>query len=255
MTMLCSIKKAYGPQSAEATGDLLDRLNLSIPAEGEYTHSWDGGYLVFLNPAACVLRLTHQSNISTVSHPHIQRPLAMRDIYELRMDINPGMICPIDPRDAKALYQRFKDDHVLLWDQKIHNHGYRPDIHDPDKKIPVLIDHASVHDLSQSVSVIKRMIQAKTWLVNEYLASGWPEKEPPPVATAEDSYEDLRISFEQSWEAGTSEAMNHFWQAAVNARKSGLLVAGWLTTGMLESGYKNAFHGSQLYEQKWKGPR
>ena len=252
MNLIQNILNTYGQYAALRTATLLDELCLPQPEEGEYTHSWDGGYLVFINPVACVLRLTHHSKIPNVSHPHIQRPLGSRYAGVLRLDINPGLTCPIDPRDAQALYQRMKENNILLWDQKIHNLGYRPGVNNPTQRVPVLIDHASIQNLSQSVSVIKRAIQAKTWIVNEYLTIGLPEKNPPPEAIEDDPYEELRICLKNSWE---SRSIEKFWQAAATAKESKLLIAGWLTGDMNESGYKNAFHGSQLYERKWKGPR
>ena len=245
---------AFGKKTARTLTAMLDKLALPIPDAREYTRSWDGGYLVFINPAACVMRLTHQSKIPDVKDPHIQRPLGMVDVEDLRLDINPGMICPVDARDARALYRRFKQRGILLWDQKTHNIGYRPDPQSPDGKVPVLIDHASVQNLSDSVSAIRRAVQAKTWLVNEYLAHGLPAKDEPAIATDTDPYEELRQSFQESWVSTQPGAIEQFWRMANDAKKSGLLVTGWQTPEMRRSGYKGAFSGSSLYEKKWQGP-
>lgn len=200
------------------------------------------------------MRLTHQSKIPTVSDPHIQKPLGMVAVDELRLDINPGMICPVDPRDARALYRRFKERGILLWDQKAHNIGYRPDPQAPEGTIPVLIDPVSVQNLSESVSIIRRAVQAKTWLVNEYLVYGLAEKDEPAIATDADPYEGLRQSFQEAWASPRPGAIWQFWRMAIDARKSELLVTGWQTPEMRRSGYKNAFSGGSLYEKKWQGP-
>lgn len=254
MNLIKDIKKSYGFKAAEIFESVMGRLHLAVPDRGEYTRSWDGGYLVFINPAACVIRLTHKSVIPDVADPHIQRPLGMLHADELRMDLNPGMICPIDPRDARALSKRFRDAGILLWDEKTHNFGYRPGTHNSGEKVPVLIDHASVIDLSQSVSAIQRIVQAKTIIVNEYLVSNLPIKEAPTLATWKDPYEVLREGFSKSWNSDHPQSVRNFWEMAINAKNEGLLVAGWLTDKMKASKYKNAFDGNTLYQRKWTGP-
>lgn len=254
MDLVEHTRHSFGKNTARVLTETLRELALPTPGSGEYSRSWDGGYLVFINPAACVIRLTHQSKIPDVNDPHIQRPLGMIDVEDLRLDINPGMICPVDPRDARALYRRFKQRGILLWDQKTHNIGYRPDPHAPEGKIPVLIDHASVQRLSESVSAIRRAIHAKTWLVNEYLAHGLPEKDEPAVAADTDAYEELRQSFQESRASAQLGSIWQFWRMVINTKKTGLLVAGWQTPEMRRSGYKNAFNSGYLYEKKWQGP-
>lgn len=261
MNILEKIQRVYDTGTADAVSSTLHHLQMPVPGAEEYTTSWDDGFLVFLNHHGCVIRMTDQDKLPGLEDPAILVPLASRMAGRLKIDINPGLECPVDPRDAMALSEQLKTRGVNLWDQKTHNCGYLPALPGLSRRIPVVIDPCAVHALSESTGLVRNLISAKTILVNVAQKLNLPEQAPPPSANP--SHQDqvfgsLRQAFQAAWSTDqkqpSARKINDFWKSCRASFEKGLLTTSWLSSDMQESGYKNAYKGSKDFAERWSGP-
>jgi hypothetical protein len=259
MNLIEHIEKLYEKPTATAVSALLSNLRLPVPEAGEYTKSWDDGFIVFLNPYGCLLRLVDKEKSPLIHDPAILRPLASRNAGRMRVDINPGVECPIDPRDVPSLFFRLKERGIIFWDGKVRNCGYLP-AQQGERRIPVVIDPDScaVRQLSQSVSLVDRMFQVKNIVTNTLRICALPSRDKPPeaqISTQDMIYGQLSSIFNAAWPTDREAPKNpigisKFWDTCHSFREKGLLITSWLSKDMGASNYKNANHGSEKFASR-----
>lgn len=260
MNLITRIDRLYGMASAKATEGILRNLGVTTPRDGEYTTSWDKGFIVFLNYHACVIRLTAYEQLPYVDDPSVLKPLLTRNAGSLRFDLNPGLRGSVTPRDAMALADQMQDRNVRLWDQKVENCGYLPLLRGQERPIPVVLDPCAVQKISESAGAVRNIIQAKTKAIN--LIQAFRDKTDTPLPDADEKLQDklfapLRRAFEAAWpEPGflDTSMMMEAWKLCRHHHARGTLCAGWLTESMEKSGYKRAFEGSTEFAKRWRGP-
>ncbi len=242
-SLIDNIHSRYGSATARAAGDFFNRMALPFPHGREYTDTKDRGYIVFLNAAGCVLRLTHDGRFPLVRHPRVLQPLGSEKVRSLRIDINPGVRWPVERRYASELIHELEKDHVIFDDPAADNCGMLPVIDDSTPKdYAVVIDTADVRNLFFSCAAIAKILREKFFTP------------PSPVAPSpqEKLYGPLREVFHRI-QAGTVTAPD-FWNACKQMKRNGALRTDWLTPEMARCGFKNIHEGSQRYAARWKEP-
>lgn len=260
MNLITRIDRLYGMASAKAASGLLRGLGIVTPRDGEYTTSWDKGFLIFLNYHACVIRLTAYDQLPLVEDRAVLQPLFRRNCGALRFDINPGLRGPVTAKDAMALADTLHGRDIRLWDQKTENCGYLPLLRGQDRQVAVVIDPCAVQNLSDSVGAMRGIIQAKTKAVN--LVQAFRDTAHTPLPDPDEDlqakiFAPLKRAFDAAWpEPGYLDTarMTAAWDLCRYHHARGTLCAGWLTESMEKSGYKRAYSGSTEFAKRWRGP-
>jgi hypothetical protein len=260
MNLITRIDRLYGMASAKATEGILRGLGITTPRDGEYTTSWDSGFIVFLNYHACVIRLTAYEKLPYVDDPAMLQPLFRRNAGALRFDINPGLRSSVTPKDAMALADQMLERNIRLWDQKVENCGYLPPLRGQDRPIPVVLDPCAVQKLSDAAGAMRNVIQAKTKTVN--LIQAFRDTTDTPLPDMDETlqtklFAPLKRAFDAAWpEPGYLDTglMMEAWKLCRHHHARGTLCAGWLTERMEKSGYKRAYEGSTEFAKRWRGP-
>jgi hypothetical protein len=260
MNLITRIDRLYGMASAQATAGILRNLGVATPRDGEFTTSWDKGFIVFLNYHACVIRLTAYEQLPYVDDPSVLKPLLTRNAGALRFDLNPGLRASVTPCDTMALAEQMQDRNVRLWDQKAENCGYLPPLRGQGRPVPVVLDPCAVQKISESAGTVRSIIQAKTKMVN--LIQSFRATSAAPLPDADETLQDklfapLKRAFDAAWpEPGflDTSLMMDAWKLCRHHHARGTLCAGWLNESMEKSGYKNIYEGSTAFAKHWRGP-
>lgn len=225
-------------------------MSMPLPEDGEYTSTVDGGLMVFLNDPACVMRLIIAKSFEDFDipkHPHILQPLGSRKSRGIRVDINPGIICPVRDADACLLGETLDRDGLSLWDKKTLNCGYIP-LSDETARRAVVLDIGAINQITHGVRYAMNLLDRND--------------------IQDTFYQPLRQAFDRAWpenaELPDRDGMAAFWRLCARFKDEGKLVTSWLTKEWTKAGnefkresekqstYKNAIKGSSLYAQRWR---
>jgi hypothetical protein len=257
-------QETRNPEAAANVRTLFNALAMPLPPRDAFTKTVDGGMLVFLNDPACVMRIVCTRDIPHAvlhDHPLILQPLGSRMAGNIRVDINPGIHCPVAADVPDRLRAALANDNIRLVDDKTLNCGVLPGLPAGDDA-PVVLDLGAVRKLHGSFKDAMRA------------AMGYV---PPPRTDRDDiqarHYAPLRAAFARAWpeKAALPDAqkIQEFWDQCRAFKIAGKLVTSWLTdTWKAEAadwlkdawfeepnGYKNAERGSLLYQECWETAR
>ncbi len=126
--------------SAEETAKFFENLGLPIPQKEEFylnVRNTDRR-LVFLSDYGIVIRFTPAKSFLDIESIHRLYPLFTRLAGNYRIDIEPGIKCPVSQREASQIYHMLLRDHgILITDDTVHNFGFLPL---DGIRFPILID-------------------------------------------------------------------------------------------------------------------
>lgn len=215
-------------ETPAAVEDFFHALRLPVPAKNEFTLTTDKGFIVFLNPYGLAIRMTSH-DIAPAAHPLVLQPLLRTTAGQYRIDITPGIECPIKYNDAYELAECLYFDHGGNY-----NGGYLP-----GTTIPVVIDPESIEILSGSAKKTAELLRRHNYL----------DKAQNPQ---DKLYRPLKKLFNEAWPGCKGkpdhEKLQTAWDKCRQMKDEGKLVASWLKGGIFTEGnYKNAFTGSKLY--------
>ncbi|PZQ43227.1 MAG: hypothetical protein DI551_12520 [Micavibrio aeruginosavorus] len=258
MTLFRSISKAFNAATAYAVEDFFGEMLLPMPQKGEFTKTWERGALVFINPAACSLRINDRAVKTPKNDPDVLQPIATRYAEDARIEINPGITCPARKQDILQTYRSLKERGLFFWDQKGQNCGYLPLAATQGiQTAPVVIDPEAVSKLGQSVKLGAYYLFIKRHAENRIINMISPAV---PLPQADQSiYDPLRDAFRMAWDDGDQphairERVVDFWQECQDMKERGLMVNGWLNNPrVVRQNYKNAYEGSLKYERRLCG--
>jgi hypothetical protein len=244
----------------ETVRAVFNAMNMPLPRDHEFTKGNDGNIL-FLNPAACVLRVQYEHAAQLHGHPNILAPLGRRIRGGLVFDVNPGIPCPASGRDMRRVRGILAEDNFDMWDRLTMNCGYLPAVAGliKRKQIPVVLDPGAVNKLSNTIEEINALFPGMN------LKSPAKETERPDLQKT--LYAPLRDAFDAAWPANDAlpdrGRMDDFWKKCAGFKKEGKLVASWLgwnwkfaswglSRGHAET-YKNT-GGGAAYARRWNFP-
>ncbi|HEY8191597.1 MAG TPA: hypothetical protein VIG74_04165 [Alphaproteobacteria bacterium] len=93
-------------ETPAAVKDFFTALRLPVPEENEFTKTTDEGFIIFLNPYGLAIRMTSH-RIAPVTHPLVLQPLLRVATGQYRIDVTPGIECPIKYDDALILWSAY----------------------------------------------------------------------------------------------------------------------------------------------------
>ena len=230
-TLITHIQGGHGIETARAVQDFFEKMEMPIPQHGAFSISMDFGFLVFLNDAGCVLRLTTDAQERFDSR-HILQPLISQKAGDMRIEIFPGVSSPTSAEDNDKLKRLLKQDGIDFLDDGAENCGYLPHVTDEHgKPVPVVIDPGAVFALSENVEEVQRHL---------------------PDDVQDKLYNPLKDAFNRAWpqEQGRPDSalVQAFWQKCREMKQQGLLRTGWLD---ISKDFKNIKRGSRLYAAHW----
>jgi hypothetical protein len=248
----------YGYESeGDTVKAVFNAMGMPLPRDHEFTKGNDGSIL-FLNSAACVMRVQYEHVALLHGHPNILEPLGRRIRNGLVFDINPGVPCPVSERDIRRVREILADDGFDMWDPLAMNFGYLPAVTGLIKRrqVPVVLDPGAVGKLTNTIDEINALFPGMN------LKS--PQKETKQPDLQKILYAPLHDAFDAAWPANDElpdqGRMNEFWKKCAGFKKEGKLVASWLGwnwkfaswglgSGRVQS-YKNVVGGA-AYAQRW----
>lgn len=215
-------------ETPAAVKDFFTAMRLPVPQENEFTETSDCGFIVFLNPYGLAIRMTLHDT-APVTHPLVLKPLLRTTVGQYRIDVTPGIECPIKYHDADDLESCLHFDTASL-----HNAGYLP-----DTGIPVVLDPRGIFILSRSVERTAALLRKHDYRDNT--------QDPQ-----EKLYGPLKKIFNETWPGckGTPDPakLQTVWDKCRDMKDEGKLVTSWLKGEIFTTNnYKNAFTGSRLY--------
>jgi hypothetical protein len=252
MAMLDEINSRYDEHTANAVCDLFNKLAIPAPDSGEYTRTTDKGFILFLNEAGIVVRLT-SNEIQNIRHDNILQPFGSRLAGHLRADLFPGVL--LEHGNAQLYFDSRKiiDEELeqvgLVFNDAIDaNIGY---IHERSshKFHPVIIDpDAYRKEDFGSKLITKGLLSSVSHLIPFYA-----ERIPTPVQDRH--YAPLHHAFSSAWpkdsDSPDQEKITQMWDVCRDMKAQGILKTAWLSA---YANYKNMEKGSQLYASRHKLP-
>lgn len=240
------IFQEHGLESANHLIRTFRSLSLPVPETcREYRGTADSGALVFLNDAACALRITGQ-NYPRYEHPHILQPIATFPDEKIRIELYPGITCPGNEEDLKPLSKILARNNLQIHNSDRHkfNVGYLPYQTDSfPQGMPVIIEMAAITTLTKNVRKAAKKLKPYQNNVQKAL------------------YAPLREAFEQAF---SKSEMEPFWKKCRELRQKGTLIAGWQSSvdhfekkgeaTYLNSCKDSADNYQALQERKANGP-
>lgn len=214
------VRYHYSSTTAEETRHLFNQLQVRIPFTGEFYEANDeGGAIVFLDSAACCIRITNNFDHPHIRHDRILQPLFTRELssQDMRIDIFPGVrfFSSCEHNDyGQKLFTSLKDGGIDWWDSSEDNMGFI--LHD-DTPHPLVIDAGSARYFSDEVKEIRQKLAAQS----------------PKPSVQQAVFGDLYASFEKAFPTGQSRAdaraMNDSWALCREFAERGILVPAWKT--------------------------
>lgn len=214
-------------ETCAAVKDFFTAMRLPVPEKNEFTETNDCGFIVFLNPYGLAVRMTLHA-VAPVTHPLVLQPLLRVAAGQYRIDVTPGIECPIEYDDADDLESCLHFDTASP-----HNAGYLP-----DTGIPVVLDPRGIFLLSKSVERTAALLSKHNYRDR--------------VDPQEKLYGPLKKLFNEAWpgcnEKPEPAKLQNVWNKCRDMKEGGKLVTSWLKGEIFTThNYKNAFTGSQLY--------
>lgn len=203
------IFQEHGLESANHLIRTFRSLALPVPETcRDYRSTADDGALVFLNEAACVLRVTGQRH-PRYDHPHILHPIATFPDEKIRIELYPGITCPGKEEDMDFLSSVLARNNLQINNSDRHkfNVGYLPlKTNLFPHGVPVIIEMTAIAALTEKVRQTAQKL--KQHQQNQQ----------------RNFYAPLREAFEQAF---SKSEMDSFWSKCRELRKQGTLIAGW----------------------------
>jgi hypothetical protein len=258
-TLLDHIQEYGSRAEVETVRKVFNAMGMPVPQQNEFTKGNDGT-LVFLNPAACVMRIRYADNANLAEHPHILEPLGRRINNGLVFDINPGIPCPANFRDINRLHKILAEDGFDIWDPLAMNFGYLPAVAGlaGRKQIPIVLDPGAAGKLSNTIEELNALFPGMN------LKPSRAQK--PRTDMQKILYAPLREMFNAAWPADDAlpdrSKMDEFWKKCAQFKQEGKLVASWLgrrwefAVGQFtfsKGAYKNVAGGA-AYARRWNFP-
>jgi hypothetical protein len=227
-SLLESVEREFGEDECAFIEDTFDSLLLPAPEEDEYGRTRDGGFLTFIEPYGCVIRVS-SLDWPLFNHTHILQPLGFIEGKNLRVDINPGVITNSvyynkNPQLAKndpagIILGNFLADKLLadgydFVDCTNSNMAFLPSMEfGKDTGSPVVLEHAAVDLLHDFAAATRREMYIKD----------------PAINPQEACFGDLISSFDKANAGGklNSDKIQNFWEICLNKKQSGILTDEW----------------------------
>ncbi len=108
--------------------EVFKKLRLPEPKGGEYFITNDDGYLLFLTPQGCTVRISDNKICPPVEHHRILKPLVRFDLDTHRVDVNPGLKLMNSVASSIRMVSIFSRTGIFLDDPAPRNCGRIPAI-------------------------------------------------------------------------------------------------------------------------------
>ncbi|GEM_PF-7100385 len=236
----------------------LQDIMLPLPQNGEFMNG-TGCTLLFLNEYGLVVRFEYKSSFKEkrpdLKSDAILQPLLTIETEDWDMEVCPGL--PILSYDVCKTYlkaiplgslqdefnQRLKKDRLFLWDMQYENCGYMPDVSNPEKIIPIVIDRNAVREeLATAVSLVNKILPWKNKHVD------FPKK-------AQAVFDPLKEAFTRAAVEKGEERAGAFKKAynlCREFREEGKLVCGWQEPDVCKNKTEKANEAASNYHQRLK---
>jgi len=188
--------------------------------------------------------VTHKKDILKAQNPHFLHSLFNRKAGDYRIDIDPGIECPVTGGEVRSICKMMKRNYgITMEDSKPHNMGFIPGTH---PRYPVFID-LDPHYVKISGPAVSRLTAAVR-SVKEILTG----KEDKAAADIQDKiYAPLKAALNEAWPANQdtadTEGIDRFFQLCREFKEAGKLVAGWEDE---KNSYSNTTETSRRYAQR-----
>lgn len=238
----------FGKGARLETLRVFSQLGLPMPVTDEFSVTHDRGILLFINPAACVLRLQKKTTAEKrVPSAALLQPLGIFEGSQILAELYPGVrsalklevdkphchsLRQINAAKNRQLRDIVREEGNCYWDLFSRNLIYLPDAYGGES-----FDHPLIVDMD-AIEKNKK----ETWQP--------PEQQRPARKKSyqEKLYKPLRDAFQAAQSNGTS--FQPFWDQCIKAQETGLLVRSWDDLGVREAG-----NTSIQYEQRLKWRR
>ncbi len=207
---------SYAPPIARVSA-VLKKLCLPEPQGGEYYITNDDGYLIFLTPQGCTLRISDNRVCPPVEHHRLLKPLVRFDLDTHRVDVNPGLKLMNSVASSIRMVSIFARSGLLLDDPAPRNCGIIPAKCTGSLfSYTVVCDDGAFQIMSQkcapSVSALFRLIAANDNKNNDI---------------QERAYKPLRQAFAKALASETPEDMKAAWKLCAQKKAAGHLRSDW----------------------------
>lgn len=203
--------------AAARVSAIFQKLCLPPPQGGEYFITNDDGYLLFLTPQGCTVRITDNRVCPPVEHHRILKPLVRFDLYTHRVDVNPGLKLMNSVASSIRMISIFTRDGLLFDDAAPRNCASIP-----GRCTGSLFNYTVVCDDGAYQNITPHFGRIEGLLHRLIAANDNKDSSPQ-----EHAYESLRQTFAKAVESEKKEDMKAAWQLCREKKAAGHLRSDW----------------------------
>ncbi len=197
--------------------DIFNKLRLPEPQGGEYYVTNDDGYLMFLTPQGCTVRISDNRVCPPVDHHRLLKPLVRFDLDTHRVDVNPGLKLTSSVASSIRMVSIFAGSGLFLDDPAPRNCGRIPaKCTGSFFNYTVVCDDGAFQTTPQKYERLGR-IACRLIAANDNKDNNIQER----------AYKPLRQAFAKALTTNAPEDMKAAWQLCEEKRALGHLRSDW----------------------------